>query len=376
MSGLKSVSDTEFVVTLSTPQSFFPVEVGYTAFAPLPESFYKDVKAFGKKPVGNGPFKLVSGDGDAGFTLERWDGYKGADKPKIQKAMFKTYTSSDAAYADLIAGNLDFMDQIPAAALVGNQFEKELPGRNINKPVGQIGTITLPTYDKNYSDPNIGKALSMAIDRPSITKSVFNNGRTPATGWVSPIVDGFKAGACGEYCTYNPAKAKEYLAKSKFKGPFVYSYNADGPSNKEAGEAVCNSIKNALGVACQTKAYPDQATSRADITSFKMKGMFRTAWQMDYPSIQNFLEPLYATGASSNDGKFSSPKFDALIKKAASQSGDEALTTYQEAEKVLAEKMSIIPTWYYAQQAGWSERLANVKVTPFSTLSLATVTIK
>jgi oligopeptide transport system substrate-binding protein len=120
----------------------------------------------------------------------------------------------------------------------------------------------------------------------------------------------------------------------------------------------------------------DQATSRADITAYKMKGMFRTAWQMDYPSIQNFLEPLYATGASSNDGKFSNPKFDALLKKAASQPTEESLATYQEAEKVLSETMSIIPTWYYAQQAGWSERLGNVKVTPFSTLSLATVTVK
>ena len=30
-----------------------------------------------------------------------------------------------------------------------------------------------------------------------------------------------------------------------------------------------------------------------------MKGMFRTGWQMDYPSIENFLAPIYKTGASS-----------------------------------------------------------------------------
>ena len=376
LTGLKVVSDTEFTVTLSTPQSYFPIEVGYTAFAPLPEAFYADTAAFGKKPIGNGPFQITSGDGDSGFVLEKWAGYKGVDVPKIAKATFKTYTSPDAAYADLLAGNLDFMEQVPASALVKNQFETDLPGRTVNKAVGVIGTATLPVYDKDYADPNVGKAFSMAIDRDAITKSVFNGGRTPATGWVSPVVDGYKAGACGEYCTYDPAKAKAALALTDFKGPFVYSYNADGPGNKEASEAICNSVKNALGVDCKTKVYVDQATSRADISAHKMKNIFRTGWQMDYPSIQNFLEPLYATGASSNDGLYSNKKFDELLKKAAAEPSEQGLVTYQEAEKVLSEDMSIIPLWYYAQQAGWSERLANVKVTPFTTLSLADVTVK
>lgn len=377
LSGLKVDSATQFTVTLSTPQSFFPVEVGYTAFAPLPEAFFKDTAAFGKKPIGNGPFQLTSGDGDTGFTLEKWAGYKGPDQPKIAKATFKSYTSPDAGYADLLAGNLDFMDQVPASALVNDQFKKDLPGRSISKPVGVIQTLTLPEYDKNFkNNPDIGKALSLAIDRATITKAVFNNGRTPATGWVSPVVDGYKAGACGTYCTYNPTLAKQYLAKSPFKGPFSYSYNADGPGNKEAAEAICNSVKNALGVPCLAKSYVDFSTLRKDVNAHKMTNMFRTGWQMDYPSIQDFLEPLYATGASSNDGLFSDQQFDALIKKANGQPAEAGLATYQQAEARLSESMSIIPLWYSAQQSGWSTRLGNVKVTPFSTLDLADVTVK
>jgi oligopeptide transport system substrate-binding protein len=377
LSGLKVDSPTEFTVTLSTPQSFFPVEVGYVTFAPLPKAFFDDPVAFGKKPIGNGPFQLTGGDGDTGFTLEKWAGYKGPDQPKIQKAVFKTYTSDAAGYADLLAGNLDFMNQVPASALVNNQYQTDLPGRSISKAVGVIQTATLPQYDANFKDnPHVGKALSMAIDRATITKAVFNGGRTPATGWVSPVVDGYKAGACGEYCTYDPAKAKAELALSKFKGPFSYSYNADGPGNKEAAEAICNSIKNALGVACNAKAYVDFSTLRKDVNGSKMTNIFRTGWQMDYPSIENFLEPLYATGAGSNDGHFSDKTFDSLIKKANGQPQAEGLATYQQAEQRLALSMTIIPLWYSAQQSGWSERLANVHVTPFSTLDLADVTVK
>lgn len=376
MSGLKVISPTEFTVTLTTPQSFFPVEVGYVTFAPLPEAFYKNVTAFGKKPIGNGPFQIISGTGDTGFTLQKWSGYKGPDQPKIAKATFKTYTSDSAGYADLLAGNLDFMDQVPAAALVKNQYQSDLPGRFVDKPVGVIQTATLPVYDASYKDPNVGKALSLAIDRPTITKSVFNGGRTPATGWVSPIVNGYKAGACGTYCTYNPTLAKQYLAKAKFKGPFSFSYNADGPGNKEAAEAICNSIKNALGVPCQANAYVDFATLRKDVNAHKMKSLFRTGWQMDYPAIEDFLEPLYVTGASSNDGLYSNKAFDALIKKANAQPAAAGLATYQQAETLLSNDMSIIPLWYQAQQSGWSSRLTNVHVTPFSTLDLADVSVK
>jgi len=376
LAGLKVDSATQFTVTLSTAQSFFPVEVGYTAFYPLPKAFFADTAAFGKKPIGNGPFQITSGDGDAGFTLEKWSGYKGTDVPKVSKAIFKTYTSDAAGYADLLAGNLDFMEQVPPSALVQNQFEKDLDGRFVNKPVGIIQTATLPTYAPGYKDPNLGKALSLAIDRPTITKAVFNGGRTPATGWVSPIVDGYKPGACGEFCTYDAAKAKEYLAKATFKGPFTFSFNSDGPGNKEAAEAICNSIKNALGVGCQANPYVDFSTLRKDVNGHKMKSLFRTGWQMDYPSIENFLEPLYVTGAGSNDGLYSNKEFDKLIKQANGEDTEVGLATYQKAEALLSDDMQIIPLWYQAQQSGWSKRLQNVKVTPRSTLDLVGVSVK
>ena len=99
-------------------------------------------------------------------------------------------------------------------------------------------------------------------------------------------------------------------------GKMTLSYNADSPE-KGWTEATCNSIKSALGVDCVATPVVDFATFRTQIGDpacapgcRKMKGMFRTGWQMDYPSIENFLAPLYATGASSNDGDYSNPAFD------------------------------------------------------------------
>ena len=82
----------------------------------------------------------------------------------------------------------------------------------------------------------------MAIDRPTIIKQIFNGTREPATGWVSPVVDGYKADACGESCEFDPAKAKAKLDEAGgFKGgKMTISYNADA-SHKAWVEATCNS---------------------------------------------------------------------------------------------------------------------------------------
>ena len=46
LEGLKIVNDHEFTVDLSQPDSAFATKLGYSGFYPMPESFYKDPKAF------------------------------------------------------------------------------------------------------------------------------------------------------------------------------------------------------------------------------------------------------------------------------------------------------------------------------------------
>ena len=74
------------------------------------------------------------------------------------------------------------------------------------------------------------------------------------------------------------------------------TYNADSP-NKAWSEAVCNSIKNTLGLECTAVPTVDFATYNKKLDAGEMKGIFRAGWQADYPSIENYLTPLYAKGA-------------------------------------------------------------------------------
>ena len=105
---------------------------------------------------------------------------------------------------------------------------------------------------------------------------------------MSPAVDGFKAGACGDSCKFDAAAAKAaFEAAGGYEGTLTMTYNADSP-NKAWSEAVCNSIKNTLGIECVAVPTVDFATFNKKIDANELKGIFRSGWQADYPSIENY----------------------------------------------------------------------------------------
>ncbi|MGW0132483.1 peptide ABC transporter substrate-binding protein [Streptomyces sp. NPDC003299] len=375
LSGLKVVNDQTFTVKLSQKFSTFPDTLGYPAFAPLPQAFFTDHAGWIKKPVGNGPYTVQSYAKGSQMSLRAWDAYPGSDKAQNGGVDLKVYTDNNTAYTDLIAGNLDLVDDVPAAQL--KNVKSDLNGRYLNTPAGIIQTLAFPFYDPAWNKPNsdkVRKGLSMAINRQQITDTIFQKTRTPATDWTSPVLGtagGYQSGLCGQYCQYDAAQAKKLVQEGGGLpgGQVKIAYNADTGSHKQWVDAVCNSINNALGntKACVGNPVGTFADFRNQITQKKMSGPFRAGWQMDYPLIQNFLQPLYYTNASSNDGHWSNKQFDSLVNQANAESDTaKAVGLFQQAEGVVRDNMAAIPLWYQNGSAGWSDHLSNVKLNPFS----------
>ncbi|MFI1763916.1 ABC transporter substrate-binding protein [Streptomyces sp. NPDC020800] len=375
LSGLKVVDDHTFTVKLNQKFSSFPDTLGYAAFAPLPRTFFTDHSGWLSRPVGNGPYSIESYTKGSQMVLKKWGGYPGPDKAQNAGVTLKVYTDSNTAYTDLLAGNLDLADDIPASQL--KNVKSDLGDRYINTPAGIIQTLAFPYYDPAWNKPGSEKVrtgLSMAIDRKQITDTIFRQTRTPATDWTSPVLGpngGFKAGLCGTACDYNPTEAKRLIKEGGGLpgGQVKITYNADTGSHREWVDALCNSVNNALGndKACVGNPVGTFADFRNQIGQHKMSGPFRAGWQMDYPLIQNFLQPLYYTNASSNDGKWSNKDFDRLVDQANAETDQvKAVATFQQAEGVVRDNMAAIPLWYQNGSAGYSERLSNVALNPFS----------
>ncbi|MEV5545421.1 ABC transporter substrate-binding protein [Streptomyces sp. NPDC052309] len=375
LSGLKVTGPLTFTVKLNQKFSSFPETLGYNAFAPLPRAFFDDHDAWLKKPVGNGPYMVENYTRGSQMSLRKWEEYPGPDKAQNGGVDLKVYTDPNTAYTDLMAGNLDLTDDVPAAQL--KNVKSDLGDRYINTPAGILQTLAFPYYDERWNkegSEKVRKGLSMAIDREQITNTIFQKTRTPATDWTSPVLGkdgGFKEGLCGEACEYRPDEAKKLIQEGGGLpgGQIKITYNADTGSHKQWVDAVCNSVNNALDNdrACVGNPVGTFADFRNQITGKKMSGPFRAGWQMDYPLIQNFLQPLYYTGGSSNDGKWSNQEFDDLVDRANAETDPaEAVRTFQQAEEVVRDHMAAIPLWYQNGSAGYSDRLSGVKLNPFS----------
>ena len=366
LEGLEVIDDKTFTIELEQPEADFPQRLGYTAFSPLHPSAFDDMEAYGENPISNGPYKLLEWNHNQDAIVVPNEEYQGDRKAQNDGVNFIFYAQQDAAYADLLSGNLDVLDAVPDSALAN--FEDELGERAVNQPAAAFQSITINENEEHFGGEE-GKlrrqAISKAIDRDQITKTIFDGTRTPATDFAAPVIPGHSDNLEGvDVLKYDPEEAKRLWEEADkinpYTGDLEISYNSDG-GHQAWVDAVANSIRNAIGIEAVGNAYPDFKSMLDDMDNDAVKGAFRTGWSADYPSLGNFLIPLYGTGASSNYARYSNPAVDALLEEAATAASPEAAAEkYNEVQKVLFEDLPAIPLWYSNVAGGYSENVENV----------------
>lgn len=376
LSGLKVVNDTTFKVTLNTPFSQFPLTLAYNGFAPLPKEAFSGKKSFETSPIGNGPYMMAKPwQRDKQIVLKQNPNYTGPRKPHADKVTFKIYASDDAAYTDLQAGNVDIDDSIPAAkqpeakSTFGDRFK--------TVPSGTFDYLGFPLYEKKYDNVDLRRAISMAINRKAITQAVYNGTFKPMGSLFPPIVPGYRDNPCGQYCQYNPTKAKQLLQKAGgFTGTMNLWLSNSDPTYQRWMQAVANQLKQNLGITCKLRqvATADYLSTIADQ---KEDGPYRSNWVVDYPSPQNYLQTQFGAG---NHMGWSGPdhkQFKKLIGQAnAAPSFQASLPIYQKAEDVALKDLPMIPLWNWQSNIAWSKNIAKMAFDSYVGVHLEGVQVK
>jgi oligopeptide transport system substrate-binding protein len=374
LSGLSAPDESTIEVTLSAPFSQFPLTLGYNAFYPLPESFYDDPQAFNEEPVGNGPYRM---DGpwrhDEAIDLVRFDDYAGPEAGSADRIELRIYSDSGTAYTDVRAGNLDIVDQIPPEQI--SAAESEFGERFRESDRSDITFLGFPLYDERFTDPNLRRAFSMAVDREAIVEAIFSGARRPASSFISPVVPGFREDAC-EYCRFDPEQAAELLEQAGgWDGELVLWFNSGGGHDVWV-EAIANQLRTNLGISDITFRQEDFSEYVPRASSNGFDGPFRLGWIMDYPSPENYLAQVFGTGASSNNTGFSDPEFDRLVAEGnAAESIEAGSESYLAAEDIVLEQMPVMPLWFGETQTVHSENVDNVVVDAFGRLRLTEVEV-
>ncbi|KLO25848.1 ABC transporter substrate-binding protein [Mycobacterium haemophilum] len=376
MSGLQVVNDLEFTVRLKAPAIDFTLRLASSAFYPLPAAAFRDMTAFGRNPIGNGPYKLADGSDDSSawehdvkIDLVPNPDYHGNRIPHNKGLRFEFYGNLDTAYADLLSGNLDVLDTIPPSALP--VYRRDLGNNATIGPVAANQTLDTPLRLPHFGGEE-GRlrrlALSAAINRPQICAHIFIGTRSPARDFTAASLPGFDPNLPGNNTLdFDPDRARRFWAQantiSAWSGQYAIAYNADA-GHQEWVDAAANSIKNVLGIDAVGAPRPTFADFRTPIVNRTITTAFRAGWQGDYPSMVEFVAPLFATAAGSNDVGYSNPDFDAALAAAeAAPSMQESYALTNAAQQILLHDMPVVPLWDYNSVVGWSSAVSNVHVT-------------
>ena len=380
LEGLKVVSPTELTLTLVNPlgEALFDNYLAGPQILPMPSVAFKDIEAFGKQPIGNGPYKM-----DVPWTPnQKIDIVKNPDYPgtpgNADSVEFRIYNDSNAEWADLQANNVDVVPNMPSSAL--SQAPSVLGDRYINTP----GALTFswnffPQQGTTYKNKEVRQAIAMSIDNATIDQKVYFGTRTPADSFAPSTIPGGGTDVCGTACKFDPAAAKALLASAGgIPGNKVQIAALQGSANT-ALKATCDMIQANLGVACTLKLFPDfgaMLDAYAKLGPNDAGFIGTLGWGADNPTLANMIAPLFGTGSPSNYIGYSNPEFDKLIAEGnAAQDSATQIAKWQEAEKVVYDDFDAYAVEFRNTVAGYSTNVGNVKIDPQGNINVGQIQV-
>jgi oligopeptide transport system substrate-binding protein len=266
------------------------------------------------------------------------------------------------------------LTQVPATNV--DAARDDLRDRYQRRLAADLNFLAFPAYDKVFADPDVRRAISMAIDRDEIAESLFDGAQEPARSFVAPLVAGYRADGCGAACEFDPENARKLYAGAGGPAELRITYNTDG-GHQPWVDATCAQIAANLGVRCTGVAEPTFAAVTARVDAKQPVGMFRMRSVMSYPSMADYLSGLYSTAGSSNYFGYSNPRFDQLVREGdAARKPTDAIGKYQQAEDILAQDMPVIPVRFGQADFAYSERVSNVHTDLFDRVDLTTIELR
>lgn len=194
-------------VTLKRPTGAFLFNLAWPAAVMVSPQSAADNKT---KPVGTGPFKFERWAKGSQIDLVRNPTYWGKT-PALNKISFKIIGDPAAAYAAMMAGDLDAYPIFPANENIP-QFQKD-PRFTVKIGNTEGKTIVaLNNARKPFDDIRVRRALAYGIDRKAVIEGATMGLAKPIGSHYAPQDAGY-VDLTGKY-PYDPEKAKALLKEA------------------------------------------------------------------------------------------------------------------------------------------------------------------
>jgi len=352
--GVKALDAHTLQVQLDSAVPYFVQMVGHTTMKPVHRATVEKWKEQWTRPehfVGNGAFVPERWVVNERLVLKRNPNYWDNAHTVLNKVTYLPIEDQVAEMNRFLSGEIDITNELP------NEHFKRLQ-REHPESVVTPGNLCTYYYGFNntkapFNDVRVRKALSYAIDRDVITKIILGQGQKPAYFLAPEITADFHPvmPAYGKMTQKERVEtAKKLLAEAGFDKNHPLNFNLlynTSENHKKLAVAIASMWNKELGVNAKLenqewKTYLDnRRQGNFDVT--------RAGWCGDYNEASSFLS-LMQSNNSSNDPRYHSKEYDAVMDKALNSTDDKARSDYYtQAEKLLARDMPIAPIYQYVK---------------------------
>lgn len=357
--GIKVIDDRHLEIQLKDPAPYFLDLLANPIFFPVKSTVLNENN---KIPICNGPFVLNTWKPGNILTVRKNTEYWDAQNVKLS-GIELMMVSEDVELEMFEKKDLDWAGS-PLSTLPVSSLDY-LRKRGLLQVKPFLGTYFFRTNTESdlLKDPNIRKALALAITRQEIVQHVTQGGQQPATSLVPPAL---KVESVSYFHDGDILQAKKLfqeglsnLGFSQENIPYLTLLYITGERNHLIAQAVQSQWKKALGIsikleAVEQKVFFDRITKR----DFQLAA---GSWIADFKDSINFLDVFKFKNLGPNNTAWENKTYQDLLDEASGlQDFKQRHQRFRNCEAILMDQMPIIPIFHYTLLYVSNKNLKNV----------------
>ena len=331
------------------------------------------------KPIGTGPFILTRYNKDAMVRFKANPDYYRGVAPS-ETLVFAITTDNNVRLQKVRANECQIAlypkpDDVPSIKADPNLRVDELEAL-------MTSYLAINTSHKYLSDVRVRQAIAMAMDKPTLVKTLFGEGNaTPGTGPYPPTLLGFDHSISDP--PHNLDKARALLKEAGVPNGThftVFTRNSGGPTNP-----------NPTLAAQMLQADLAKIGLNLDIRVFEWGEMVKRVkqgehdlvfygWAGDNGDPDNFLTPNLSCDAATsgeNAARWCNKPFDDLLAKArASSDPAERAAFYQQAQVIFSQEVPWLSIAYPRLFTAVRKNVEGYHINPLTNNNFATTLVK
>ncbi len=284
-----------------------------------------------RHPIGTGPYVFVNWEPGVEINLKRFDDYWG-EPPEVENARYVWRNESSVRAAMVDVGEADLAPNIAVQDATN-------PKTDLSYPNSETTRLRIDVDQPPLDDRRVREALNLALDREALRGSVFSKDVEPATQLIMPSINGHNHDL--KVWPYDPDRARQLLAEAKADGvPVDNKITIIGrigvyPGSTESLEAIMAMLMD-VGFNVELKMLEVAQHVRYLQKPFpEPRSPIIQQDQHDNNSGDAVFTVFYKYHTDGANSVLHDDKLDSVIEQASAAVGDERVTLWNEAFKII-----------------------------------------